>query len=294
MKNFIYSIVAVLLFAYIAPGVAKAKELESYNETAFNEYDLNEVITENSSEEVTEINSDEANQVVEDTIEDEVSDVVETMAVVDDTETIVETQIESEEISADGSLLIDNESDEITFDFSTEDEAGEVIKQTYRVILNSITEEDFNATLINVETGEVLEVDSTELQASVIPVVAVLVGFLVRWGISWVIKQFGKAALKSAVKDIGKKIAKKSLGKGSTGRQVANDLVEEIFMEHVLSNPLDGATELKSIKLSDKRWHHSDGWVKMERKLKTKEGQNVVIHFVYNKKTKKFDDFKYK
>lgn len=293
MKNFIFSIVAVLLFAYIAPGVAKAKELESHNETLFNENNLTEVITENSIEEVTEINSDEANQVFEEAVED-VSDVVETVAVVDDTETVVETKIESEDISADGSLLIDNETNEITFDFATEDENGEVIEQTYRVILNSISEEDFNATLINVETGEVLEVDSTQLQASVIPVVAVLVGFLVRWGISWVIKQFGKAALKSAVKDIGKKIAKKSLGKGTTGRQVANDLVEEIFMEHVLSNPLDGATELKSIKLSDKRWHHSDGWVKMERKLKTKEGQNVVIHFVYNKKTKKFDDFKYK
>ncbi|MBS4177643.1 hypothetical protein [Lederbergia citrea] len=93
---------------------------------------------------------------------------------------------------------------------------------------------------------------------------------------------------------MSKKIAKKSLGKGSTGRQIPKDLVEEIFMDHVLNNPLDGATELKSIVLNDSRWHHSAGWVKMERKLKTKEGQNVVIHFVYNKKTKIFDDFKFK
>ncbi|WP_342471386.1 hypothetical protein MHH70_09710 [Metasolibacillus sp. FSL H7-0170] len=51
-------------------------------------------------------------------------------------------------------------------------------------------------------------------------------------------------------------MAKKSLGKGSTGRQVPNDLVEEIFMNHVLDNPLLEADELP-LKLNDNRWHHS-------------------------------------
>ena len=60
-------------------------------------------------------------------------------------------------------------------------------------------------------------------------------------------------------------------------------------MHEVQSNPLKGAKDLSGkFKLRDERWNHKDGWIKMARNVK-----GVEIHFVYNKKTGMFDDFKY-
>lgn len=289
-KTLLYSIIFTTLITYTLPGDVFAQT--SYVKEDKTNQDILELIY--STQEVTQINSDDANIIVKETISEELSDVVETNTTVTEEKIIVETKIDAPELNAQGTLLFDKESNEFIMDFSTEDENGELINQTYKVFLTSLSEDEFKASLVNMDTGEILKVDSAELQASIVPVVAVLVGFLVRSGLSWIIKEFGKKAIQSAVKDVAKKMAKKSLGKGSTGRQTANDLVEEIFMDHVLDNPLDGATEFTGINLTDSRWHHSDGWVKMERKLKTKDGQSVVIHFVYNKKTKKFDDFKFK
>ena len=82
----------------------------------------------------------------------------------------------------------------------------------------------------------------------------------------------------------------KSLGKGSTGRTVANSLNEQLAMKEVLSNPLSNATDLskKGIKLGDFRWKHDEGWVKMSKYV-----NGIEIHFNYNKITKVFDDFKF-
>jgi len=41
--------------------------------------------------------------------------------------------------------------------------------------------------------------------------------------------------------------------------------------------------------LGDKRWPEADGWIKMSNNV-----DGIEIHFVYNKITKKFDDFKFK
>ncbi|MEK5040172.1 SAR2788 family putative toxin [Sporosarcina sp. FSL K6-3457] len=289
-KTLLYSIIFTIIVTYTLPRDVFAQT--PYIQGDKTNQDILELI--NSTQEVTHINSDSANIVVKETISEELSDVVETTTIVTEKNIIIETTIDAPELNAESTLLFDMESNEFIMDFSTEDENGELINQTYKVFLTSLSEDEFKAFLVNMDTGEILEVDSAELQASIVPVVAILVGFLVRSGLSWIIKEYGKTAIKSVVKDVAKKMAKKSLGKGSTGRQIAKDLVEELFMDHVLDDPLDGATEFTAMKLNDSRWHHSDGWVKMERKLKTKEGQNVVIHFVFNKKTKKFDDFKFK
>ncbi|MFH7819151.1 hypothetical protein [Neobacillus thermocopriae] len=52
-------------------------------------------------------------------------------------------------------------------------------------------------------------------------------------------------------------------------------------MDYVLDDPLYEANQL-DIKLTDPRWHHKDGWVKMERELKIIEGRTVVIRFNIN------------
>lgn len=80
-----------------------------------------------------------------------------------------------------------------------------------------------------------------------------------------------------------------SLGKGSTGRTVPNSLNEQIAMKEVLSNPLNGAKELKSVTMNDTRWPVEDGWVKMSKNV-----NGIEIHFVHNTKTGALDDFKFK
>jgi len=59
-------------------------------------------------------------------------------------------------------------------------------------------------------------------------------------------------------------------------------------MKEVKSSPLSKARKLP-INMSDKRWPAKDGWMKMARNV-----NGVEIHFVYNARTGKFADFKYK
>ena len=79
----------------------------------------------------------------------------------------------------------------------------------------------------------------------------------------------------------------------STGRTEANDLKEQLAMEQVKSDPLNGAKELP-IELGDDRWSASDGWVKMQNIVKNSDGTQTVIHFNYNKITGGVADFKFK
>ena len=84
------------------------------------------------------------------------------------------------------------------------------------------------------------------------------------------------------------------VGRGSTGRTVPNTLNEQMAMHQVMSNPLEGAVDMSQLKnhpviMSDSRWLASEGWVKMSNNV-----NGVEIHFVYNKITGAFDDFKFK
>lgn len=65
-------------------------------------------------------------------------------------------------------------------------------------------------------------------------------------------------------------------------------------MHQVRSNPLNGARDLSQLDrnpiiMTDSRWPASKGWVKMSNNV-----NGIEIHFVYNKITGAFDDFKFK
>ena len=82
-------------------------------------------------------------------------------------------------------------------------------------------------------------------------------------------------------------------GRGNTGRTKPNNLKEQMAMHQVQSNPLKGAKKLP-VKMTDKRWPSEEGWVKMQNVITLGDGTKVNVHFVYNKITGKFDDFKFK
>ena len=69
-------------------------------------------------------------------------------------------------------------------------------------------------------------------------------------------------------------------------------------MKQVLSNPLDGATDLSQVGgrliiMSDPRWPAEDGWIKMQNIVVLHDKTKIVNHFVYNYILDVYDDFKF-
>lgn len=74
------------------------------------------------------------------------------------------------------------------------------------------------------------------------------------------------------------------------GRTTPDNLMEQMAMYQVQSNPLNGAKDLSNkLEMADKRWPKEEGWIKMSNNV-----NGIEIHFVYNTKTREFDDFKFK
>ena len=81
-------------------------------------------------------------------------------------------------------------------------------------------------------------------------------------------------------------------GQASTGTTVPNSLNQELSMQQVLSNPLQGATQVP-ITMMDPRWPASAGWVKMQQIIYHSDGTRTMIHFVYNAGRQLFAGFKF-
>ena len=84
------------------------------------------------------------------------------------------------------------------------------------------------------------------------------------------------------------------LGRGSTGRTLANNLSEELAMKEILSNPTAGQIIPDMPPLTDQRWL---GWRKMQYIKSLSDGTNINIHFVGNWEDDilvAVDDFKFK
>ena len=83
----------------------------------------------------------------------------------------------------------------------------------------------------------------------------------------------------------------KPLGRGSTGRTIPKNLHEQLAMKEVMSNPK--GRELLDVPMTDPRWPQKDGWVKVAQNIENST-EKIEIHYVKNKITDQFDDFKFK
>ena len=87
----------------------------------------------------------------------------------------------------------------------------------------------------------------------------------------------------------------KPLGRGSTGRSVPENLIEQLALEEIMSNPALGKV-LDNIKMADLRWHEADGWVKMGWQSDNLP-KSTQIHYVaqcVDNVIIAIDDFKFK
>ncbi|WP_350019838.1 SAR2788 family putative toxin [Priestia flexa] len=151
---------------------------------------------ENDKQEVVQLNTEDSNLVSD-------SDEVETNFSVDGDSKYVESSLNKEEVTIDSLLEFNEETDTITVSAKLDDAYGNSIDKKFDVKLLSITDEDnFKASFIDQQTGEEYLYDSSELQASVWPVVAVIVGFIAKQGIKQAVKKWGKSIVTSMIRSV--------------------------------------------------------------------------------------------
>ncbi|MGM0751739.1 MAG: SAR2788 family putative toxin [Bacillota bacterium] len=119
-----------------------------------------------------------------------------------DEKLILDMKVDEQDLKVDTELTMDLESQDAIITGSIVDESGNEYQESYHVVFHEVDDEILIATLIDTETGEEYEINSTTLQASVIPII---VGVVLRLGIKYAIKKFGKTAVKNALKQSLKK-----------------------------------------------------------------------------------------
>jgi len=124
--------------------------------------------------------------------------------------------------------------------------------------------------------------------------------FFVGEGAAYCIEEFGGAIL---VRIVGKHAIQAAeagensliaLGRGSTGRTIANTLEEQLTMKEIIFNPADGEVISNMKPLTDSRWF---GWRKMQYIKELSNGTKINIHYVgefENGILTAVDDFKFK
>lgn len=233
MKKYLIIIIVSALFIASIPNTTYAESGSTQDQvstTVINDQELNEL-----ADELDVDNTEDLDMSI-----DQASD-----------EITVTTELDNPDIEATVDVSMDRETNELSITSEIEIESGVIEENSYNLIVKEIDDDNINFAMIDQETGEVFDINSSEISASVIPAIPIIVGFLARFGIKWIVKKFGKKAVKSAVKNLNKQLKKKSLGKGSTGRTTAKNLEEQIVMKSVLSNPLKGAKEILPSKKND-------------------------------------------
>ncbi|AYA78105.1 cytotoxin [Bacillus sp. Y1] len=119
-------------------------------------------------------------------------------------EIIVTSELETEEFEVEADVYLDTDTEEIEVLGTFTDEYGETTDVNFNVTVIESDEEKFKAIFIDKETGEEIKYDSTEISASILPAVGVVVAFIARWGVQKAIQHFGKKALKEVAKKITK------------------------------------------------------------------------------------------
>lgn len=200
-------LLSIFIFSNIAPHLASA-----YSES-----------NHNTMEEINQVDVNEAEEVAEEVIGEGTND-IEIESTTEDDIGIIDTTIESEDTTVESTLEVDLENDDMSITTEIQDENGDVLQQDFDVIVTEIDGEDFTAVLIDPESGEEYEINTTELQASWAPLVLIAI-HVARYGIKYAIKKYGKSVANKAVKKYGKKATAKDL----TKLKFAN---KTLFKEH--------------------------------------------------------------
>ena len=117
---------------------------------------------------------------------------------------VVTSALETDDMEVTADVYLDSETEEIEVIGSFTDENGETTDVNFEVNVIESDEETFKAVFTDKDTGEEFVYDSTEISASVLPAVAVVVAYIARWGVQAAIKYFTKKTLREVAKKITK------------------------------------------------------------------------------------------
>lgn len=137
-----------------------------------------------------QINANDNLAITEDLGEEYHSDEVKEETYSEGGKNYVDSTLENEGLYINTLLKYDEKSDKISVNATLKDNYGNDIKKTFNVdLLEIYDQENFKAVFIDQESGEEYLYDTTELKASVWPIVGVIVGFIAKQGLKKAIKK---------------------------------------------------------------------------------------------------------
>ena len=113
---------------------------------------------------------------------------------------VVQTEHSVGDIDVNVEIEMEKETEDISVSGEVVDENGQTITQNYDVIVHEIKGDVFIATFIDTESGDIIDVNTTQMSASALPVI--IVAAVARYGIQYAIKKYGKKAAQNAVKSL--------------------------------------------------------------------------------------------
>lgn len=141
---------------------------------------------------ITEINTEEIEQELAEDFGTDVAEQLDMEAeIINNESIIVNTEIETEDISVSTNVEYSTDDEVITVD-GTYEENGETIVQSFDVVVHHVEGEEFTATFIDQETGEIYDMNTIEAQASAWPVV--IIAAVARYGVNYAIKNSEKSS----------------------------------------------------------------------------------------------------
>ncbi|MDJ0333446.1 SAR2788 family putative toxin [Planococcus sp. S3-L1] len=179
MKNFIsILIVAFLFLGATLPNAFANSDLPIENITIEDEEQLEREIAETEKEIKKEIEEEISTLYGNETLED-IQSLGLGIEVLKNGQIIVDLELETTDFDADFELDMLPESDTIILDSSFVDETGNTHDTSLIAEIEENTNDIFKASLKNIETGEVYNIDTTELNASVLPIFVYVIGGVV-------------------------------------------------------------------------------------------------------------------
>lgn len=111
----------------------------------------------------------------------------------------LETNLVEEDLQMNAQFEIDKHNHEVRISGNVTDENGQSTDYDYNVLLHAVYEDVFIATLIDTKTGEEYLLNSTQLEASALPLIPIIIGLVARQAVKEAVKKYGKKAVKDAV-----------------------------------------------------------------------------------------------
>ncbi|WP_233880042.1 SAR2788 family putative toxin [Virgibacillus halodenitrificans] len=200
-KFFVYTItIALLLTVTLTNFSENANAQANYNNYIFS----NE--TENIEQEV-----ENGNQYINQHLNEEES--VEVKSTIQKNGENISYKLGNNNVSIENNLDLNLEDEELVFDVEIDNETnGLKENKSFDVIITEVNGEDFKATFVDQDNGTSYNYDSTEMSASVAPLVPVIIAFAAKYGIKKLVKKYGKKLILKTFRGYATKQAVKKLG----------------------------------------------------------------------------------